>query len=149
MIFRIRTTGAYTTGSCRTESLETVTTKVVTSIRHWIVLFCERCCLAGVGGRGCARKEESGKIGVCDGHRVVDSPSKSVSFGCVSFYELCCCDHWVLQFEVFSILINRQKKKSVFFSFARTSWRLSFPLTLLPLRRAGSPPAGTLPDLFA
>jgi len=34
-------------------------------------------------------------------------------------------------------------------SLARTSCRLSFPPTLLPLRRAGRPPAGPLPDLFA
>jgi len=29
-----------------------VATRVVTSIRHWIVLFCERYWLAGVGGWG-------------------------------------------------------------------------------------------------
>jgi len=34
-------------------------------------------------------------------------------------------------------------------SLARTSCRLSLPPALLPLRRAGRPPAGTLPDLFA
>ena len=33
-----------------------VATRVVTSIRHWIVLFCERCWLAGVGGLGAAGK---------------------------------------------------------------------------------------------
>jgi len=32
---------------------------------------------------------------------------------------------------------------------ARTSCRLSFPPALLPLRRAGRPPAGPLTDLFA
>jgi len=34
-------------------------------------------------------------------------------------------------------------------SLARTSCRPSFPPALLPLRRAGRPPAGQLPDLFA
>ena len=34
-------------------------------------------------------------------------------------------------------------------SLARTSCRLSFPPALLPLRRAGRPPAGPLTDLFA
>ena len=34
------------------EADDCVATRVVTSIRHWIVLFCERYWLAGVGGRG-------------------------------------------------------------------------------------------------
>jgi len=34
-------------------------------------------------------------------------------------------------------------------SLARTSCRLSFPPALLPLCRAGRPPASPLPDLFA
>ena len=34
-------------------------------------------------------------------------------------------------------------------SLARTSCRLSFPPALLPLLRAGRPPAGSLTDLFA
>ena len=34
-------------------------------------------------------------------------------------------------------------------SLARTSCRLLFPSALLPLRRAGRPPAGPLTDLFA
>ena len=34
-------------------------------------------------------------------------------------------------------------------SLARTSCKLSFPPALLPLRRAGRPPAGPLTDLFA
>ena len=34
-------------------------------------------------------------------------------------------------------------------SLARTSCRLSFPPALLPLRRAGHPPAGPLTNLFA
>jgi len=36
----------------RTKSLETVATRVVTGIRYWIILFCERYRLAGVGRRG-------------------------------------------------------------------------------------------------
>ena len=34
-------------------------------------------------------------------------------------------------------------------NLAQTSCRLSFPPALLPLRRAGRPPAGPLTDLFA
>ena len=34
-------------------------------------------------------------------------------------------------------------------SLAQTSCRLSFPPTLLPLRRAARPPVGPYPDMFA
>jgi len=40
--------GACVPGSRRTKSLETVVIRVVTGIRHWIVLFCKRYWLAGV-----------------------------------------------------------------------------------------------------
>jgi len=44
-----------------------VATGVVTSIRHWIVLFCERYWLAGVGGRGWARSTKSCGKDIGDG----------------------------------------------------------------------------------
>ena len=48
----------------------------VTSIRHWIVLFCERYWLAGVGGAAeHEARSRAGKIFTT----VVNSPSKSVS----------------------------------------------------------------------
>ena len=41
------------------KSLQTIVTRVVTGIRHWIVLFCERSryWLAGVGGPGYTLKQ--------------------------------------------------------------------------------------------
>ena len=41
--------------------------RVVTSIRHWIVLFCERYWLAGVGGPGWAQSTKSGGKDIGDG----------------------------------------------------------------------------------
>jgi len=49
------------------EADDCVATRVVTSIRHWIVLFCERYWLAGVGGRGWARRTKSGGKDIGDG----------------------------------------------------------------------------------
>jgi len=44
-----------------------IATRVVTSIRHWIVLNCERYWLAGVGGRSWARRTKSGEKNIGDG----------------------------------------------------------------------------------
>jgi len=66
-ILRIVSWGAFAPSSSRTKLWETVATRVVTGIRHRIVWFCERYCLAGVDRRGWAPKVASVGKDIGDG----------------------------------------------------------------------------------
>jgi len=101
--------GACAPGSRRTKSLETVGTRVVTGISHWIALFCERYCLASVWClcfiwrltwflMNCFGIE----LALCDLYLTRFVLAKGLLFDtfyrCI-FTQIKSCDHWIFEFE--------------------------------------------------
>jgi len=79
---------------------------------HWIVLFCERYWLAGVGGRGSGQERWAGKTDLikkfgiemvlCDLYLKRFDLTKGLlfdTFVITLWYKLCRCDHSVLEFK--------------------------------------------------
>ena len=110
--------GTCALGSHRTKSLETVATRVVISISHKIVLFCERYWLAGVWCL-CYVWWRMLLLINCSGIELVLRDLKlyltkfvltkgllSDTFFIAFFYKSCRCDWWVFEFELFSIPMN-------------------------------------------
>jgi len=110
-IFAFVPRGACAPDSRRTKTLETVVTRVINGISHWIVLFCERYWLAGVWClcymwwcrlffMNCFEIE----LVLCDLYLTSFALKKDWLFDAffMLFNKFCRCDHWVFLFKSFS-----------------------------------------------